>query len=95
MKAVLFVLLAGMAVASAQEFIAPTAPRREIVPEVSEPRPSIEGIVREVFEKRRPWQMVNPLAPASYGSGQRFVSRDFGPGTPYHSSGVVVAGFEW
>lgn len=95
MKAIVFALFAGIAAAGAQEFIAPATQRRDIVPQVSEPRPSIEGIVKEVFETRRPWQMVNPLAPASYGSGQRFVSRDFGPGTPVHSAGVVVAGFEW
>jgi len=60
-----------------------------------ETRPSIEGIVKNVFETRRPWQMVNPAAPAHYGSGQRVVSKDFGGGTPVHSAGVVVLGVEW
>lgn len=81
---------------SAQEFIAPDVPRREVVPiEVIEPRPSIEGIVKEIFVTKRPWQLVNPAAPARYGSGQRMVSKDFGSGTPYHSSGWIVAGVEW
>ena len=56
-------------------------------------RPTIEGIVKEVFTKK-PWQMVNPVAPVQYGSGRKMVSKDFGPGTPYHSSGLIVASVE-
>jgi len=80
---------------SAQEFIAPGEVRREVVPtEPVQLRPTIEGIVKEIFTKK-PWQLVNPVAPASYGSGEKMVSKDFGPGTPYHSSGWIVAGVEW
>jgi hypothetical protein len=80
---------------SAQEFVAPGAERREVVPaEPVQIRPSIEGIVKEIFTKK-PWQLVNPAAPASYGSGEKMVSKDFGPGTPYHSSGWIIAGVEF
>jgi hypothetical protein len=80
---------------SAQEFIAPEQERREIVPvEPVQQRPTIEGIVKEVFTKK-PWQAVNPVAPAEYGTGEKMVSKDFGPGTPYHSTGWVVASVEW
>jgi hypothetical protein len=80
---------------SAQEFVAPGAERREVVPaQPVQQRPTIEGLVKEIFTKK-PWQLVNPAAPASYGSGERMVSKDFGPGTPYHSSGWIVAGVEW
>ena len=80
---------------SAQEFVAPEAERREVVPaEPARQRPTIEGIVKEVFTKK-PWQLVNPIAPASYGSGEKMVSKDFGRGTPYHSSGLIIAGVEW
>ena len=86
----------GVGTLCAQEFISPVPQRREVVPtEIIEPRPSIEGIVKEIFVTKKPWQMVNPAAPASYGSGEKVVSRDFGPGTPYHSTGVVVFGVEW
>jgi hypothetical protein len=79
----------------AQEFVAPEAERRDVVPaEPAERGPSIEGIVKEIFTKR-PWQLVNPAAPAEYGSGQRMVSQDFGPGTPHHSTGLIVASVEW
>jgi hypothetical protein len=79
----------------AQEFIAPEQEPSEIVPvEPVQQRPTIEGIVKEVFTKK-PWQVVNPAAPARYGSGKKMVSKDFGPGTPFHSTGLVVASVEW
>jgi hypothetical protein len=78
-----------------QEFIAPEPGRREIVPvEPSQRGASIEGIVKEVFTKK-PWQLVNPAAPARYGTGQRMISKDFSTGTPYQSTGWVVASVEW
>jgi hypothetical protein len=97
MKLLTIVLvLAGAGGLSAQEFIAPGQERREIVPEeIVTPKPSIEGIVKDIFVTRKPWQLVNPAAPASYGSGQRVVSKDFGPGTPYKSSGWILFGVEW
>jgi hypothetical protein len=98
MKKALRTLVIGLlsvGTVAAQEFVAPEAERREVVPaEPAERGPSIEGIVKEVFTTR-PWQLVNPAAPASYGSGQRMVSQDFGPGTPYHSAGLIVASIEW
>jgi hypothetical protein len=78
-----------------QEFIAPQPERREIVPvEPSQRGASIEGIVKEVFTKK-PWQLVNPAAPARYGNGQKMISKDFSTGTPFHSTGWVVASVEW
>lgn len=80
----------------AQEFVAPaTRVEQEIREEkVILPQPTIEGIVKEVFTKK-PWQAVNPLAPASYGTGEKMVSKDAGPGTPFHSTGLIVMGVEW
>jgi hypothetical protein len=87
--------LLAMGTLSAQEFVAPEAERREVVPaEPARVRPTIEGIVKEIFTKR-PWQLVNPMAPASMGSGERMVSQDFGAGTPYHSTGWIVARVEF
>lgn len=81
---------------SAQDFVAPSPSTDQQIREekIIRPRPTIEGIVKEVFTKK-PWQAINPLAPASYGSGEKFVSKDHGPGTPYHSTGLVVMGVEW
>lgn len=89
-------LPAALSSVYAQSFIAPQQERREITPEVIiDPRPSPEGIVKEIFVTKKPWQLVNPAAPTQYGTGQKFVSKDSGPGTPYHSTGVVVLGVEW
>ncbi|MFZ4597129.1 MAG: hypothetical protein ACOYNN_00650 [Terrimicrobiaceae bacterium] len=95
MKAAALVFFATLVTSFAQDFIAPSGDRREIVPQIEAPRPTIEGIVKQVFVTGKPWQMVNPLAPKEFGSGEKFVSKDFGPGTPVHSSTVTVAGVEW
>ena len=69
---------------------------QEIVEDVviEDGRPSIDGMVTQLFQKK-PWQAVNPAAPQKYGSGQKNVNKDFGPGTPFHSTGLVVMGVEW
>jgi hypothetical protein len=95
LKTLVIGLLLGGSV-FAQEFIAPEEEPREIVPvEPVQQRPTIEGIVKEIFVTKKPWQLVNPVAPAQYGTGEKMVSQDFGPGTPYHSTGLVVASVEW
>jgi hypothetical protein len=87
--------LLAMGTLSAQEFVAPEVERREVVPaEPVQLRPTVEGIVKQIFTTR-PWQLVNPMAPASEGSGERMVSQDFGPGTPHHSTGLIVASIEF
>ncbi len=90
-------LLMGLApLIHAQDFSAAKPAPRQIVPvTVVQPKPSIEGIVKDIFVTKKPWQLVNPVAPAKYGTGEKLVSKDFGPGTPYHSTGWVVAGVEW
>ena len=94
MKTFFLALLAGCATSLAQDFVAPAGRHREIVPELGETRPTIEGMVKEIFT-RKPWLAVSPLAPKSAGSGERFVSRDFGPSTPNHSRTLTVVGVEW
>jgi len=80
----------------AQDFFIPVPRQREIVLEERiETKPTIEGIVKDVFVTKKPWQLINPAAPAKYGSGQKNVSKDFGPGTPFKSTGWIVAGVEW
>ena len=95
MKATFAVLIFISAAAMAQDFVAPAGRQRQIVTEVVEPKPSIEGIVKEIFDTKKPWQAVNPLAPAKYGSGEKMVSRDFGPATPYHSQTLTLVGVQW
>jgi hypothetical protein len=92
----LLILAVSVCSAIAQEFVAPEADERDLVPiEPVDPRPSIEGIVKEVFVTQKPWQLVNPLAPKEYGTGEKMVSQDFGPATPFKSTGWVIFGIEW
>jgi hypothetical protein len=70
---VLFCLSAGGAFA--QEFT--TTPRR-VAPEPVPPRPAIEegsnsSILHKVFTAPRKYQLLNPGAPASYGSGHEVI----------------------
>lgn len=81
---------------AAQDFVAPSAPREEVrTGGMQDSRPTIDGIVKEIFVTKKPWQLVNPAAPKKYGSGKENISKDSGPGTPFHSTGVIVAGVKW
>jgi len=95
MKATLAVLILISTAAIAQDFVAPAGRQRQIVPETVEPKPTIDGIVKAIFASKKPWQAVNPLASAKYGSGEKMVSRDFGPSTPNHSQTLTLVGVEW
>ena len=98
MKAIPFLLLLATPL-YAQDFVAPQVKHREISTteeiEVIQPKATIDGIVKDIFVTKKPWQAINPAAPASYGTGKKFVSQDTGPGTPFHSTGLIVAGVEW
>jgi len=80
--------------AAQDEFIAPRSPDREIITPVEDTsRPSIEGIVAEVFKNKKPLQLVNPLAPKEYGNGENTVSwSEKEPGKP---KGFILFGIAW
>lgn len=70
---VLFCLSAGGAFA--QEF---TATPRNVRPQPVPPRPAVEegsnsSILHKVFTAPRKYQLLNPGAPESYGSGQQVI----------------------
>jgi hypothetical protein len=70
---VLFCLSAGGAFA--QEF---TATPRNVRPQPVPPRPAVEegsnsSILNKVFTAPRKYQLLNPGAPESYGSGQQVI----------------------
>lgn len=79
----------------AQDFVAPQAPRREILTQVPELKPEVDGIVKQIFDVQKPWQLLNPAAPASYGNGEKNVSKDTVAGTPHHAVTLTVVGVEW
>ena len=55
--------------------------------------PKVEGIVAQIFNVKKPWQLVNPLAPKEYGDGRKNVSySEKDPGKP---KGFIVFALEW
>jgi hypothetical protein len=96
MKTLFFHLALALTISSsfAEEFLAPTGAQREITTEAPELKPTIDGIVLQIFTDK-PWQSVNPAAPASYGTGEKNVSKDISGGTPYVATALTVIGVEW
>jgi hypothetical protein len=96
MKTPIFLAALALTVSSgfSEEFVAPAGIQREITAEAPELKPTIDGIVMQVFTDK-PWQAVNPAAPASYGNGEKNVSKDISGGTPYQATGLTVVGVEW
>jgi hypothetical protein len=93
---ILFLVLTISPISLAEDFVVPLPEAPDMEPvEVESTDPAIAGIVKDVFVTRKPWQLVNPAAPASFGSGEKNVSKDFGPGTPVKSAGLIVFGIEW
>jgi hypothetical protein len=96
MKMMLLCLLVALpCILTAEEFVAPQAPRREISPQASELNPSIEGMVKFFLSSKKPWQALNPAAPAQYGTGEKNISKDSAPGTPHHATTLTIIGLEW
>ena len=84
----------SIATGFAEDFVAPAGAQREIVTEAPDLKPAIDGIVLKIFTDK-PWQAINPAAPASYGTGEKNVSKDIAGGTPYQASAITVVGVEW
>ena len=71
---ILFCLSAGGAFAQTQEFTATPRVRPQPIP----PRPAVEegsdsSITHKLFTAPKKYQLLNPGAPGSYGSGQQVV----------------------
>jgi hypothetical protein len=94
-KLLLCLLIAVPHILTAEEFVAPQSPRREISTEAPDLKPSIEGMVKLLFDSQKPWQALNPAAPAEYGTGEKNLSKDSAPGTPHHATTLTIFGLEW
>jgi len=96
MKMLMGAVLGGVfaAGAMAQEFVV-TQHRREVpvAPAPTVRRPTVEGIVAEIFTVKKPWQLVNPAAPKEYGDGRNNVSHsEKDTGKP---KGFILFALEW
>jgi len=94
-SSVFFSMLILPATLMAQDFVATQGREREIATKAPELKPEIDGMVKQIFDVGKPWQLLNPAAPASYGNGQQNVSKDTVTGTPHHSVTLTLVGVEW
>ena len=44
--------------------------------EIKGDRVSYSGVAVQIVKSKEPWQLINPLAPAEYGSGHQNLDRD-------------------
>ena len=96
MKTSLLCLLVALPhILAAEEFVAPQAPHREISTQAPELNPSIDGMVKFFLSSQKPWQSLNPAAPAEYGTGEKNVSKGSAAGTPHHAATLTIVGLEW
>ena len=92
---VFFSILILPAALMAQDFVAPQGREQQITTQALELKPEVDGIVKQIFDVDKPWQLLNPAAPASYGTGEKNVSKDSAAGTPYQAVTLTVVGVEW
>jgi len=82
MKTFIIAILAALVTtALAQEFRAPIGPQKPVRAMATPPpllqRPEVQGVLPRAFGPgRNPLQMINPLAPAKYGSAEQSVVID-------------------
>jgi hypothetical protein len=82
MKTFIIVILAALATTAwAQEFRAPIGPQKPVRAMATPPpllkRAEVQGVVPRAFGPgRNPLQMINPMAPAKYGSAEQSVVID-------------------
>ncbi|MBM3856849.1 MAG: hypothetical protein FJ390_02665 [Verrucomicrobia bacterium] len=76
------------------EFVAPKKLKRT-PPKKAEQESLIKlnGSLTQAVKSKQPWQVVNPLAPASYGTGEKNVSED--PDEVGRPQGLLLFGIEW
>lgn len=87
-------LISVLPVVGQDEFIAPALPDEEIVPVAPGRTITIDGVVAAIFARPvSALELVNPLAPAEYGNGEAFISRD--PEEPEKPKGIIIFGFEF
>ena len=76
------------------EFVAPKKLKRTPPKKVEEESLfKLDGSLTKAVKSKQPWQMVSPLAPASYGTGEENVSKD--PDEEGRNEGLLLFGIQW
>ena len=81
MKILMIAILAALVTsASAQTFTAPIGPQKPVRAMATPPpllqRPEVQGVVPRAVRGGNPLQMLNPMAPAKYGTAAQSVVID-------------------
>lgn len=96
MKAIVLITIFALPSAlMAQDFVAPKGRQRDISIQAPELKPEVDGMVKQLFDADKPWQLLNPAAPASYGTGEKNLSKDSSAGTAHQDTTLTVVGVEW
>jgi hypothetical protein len=79
MKTLMIAILAALATtASAQTFTAPIGPQKPVRAMPTPPpislRPEVQGVIPRAVRGGNPFQMLNPRAPARYGTSEQSVA---------------------
>jgi len=79
MKTLMIAILAALATtASAQTFTAPIGPQKPVRAMPTPPpislRPEVRGVIPRAVRGGNPFQMLNPRAPARYGTSEQSVA---------------------
>ena len=76
------------------ELVAPKKLKRTAPKKMEqEPRLKCDGSLTKAIQSGQPWQIVNPLAPSSYGTGEGVVSED--PDELGRGQGLLLFGVQW
>lgn len=76
------------------EFVAPKKLKKVAPKKVEqESNVKLDGSLTKAVQSKQPWQMVSPLAPASYGTGEDMVSQD--PDEEGRNEGLILFGVQW
>lgn len=86
----------GVGAGLAQELVAPL-PEDDlpILPSPEERRAAVEGIVVDIFNVKKPWQLVNPAAPKEYGDGRTNRTVSYSEEFPGKPKGFIVLAVEY
>lgn len=71
----------------------PAKPKVDTTPVEKPSAYDISGVVQQAFKMKKPLELINPLAPASYGDGSEDISWD--PDNPEKPKGIIVLGIQW
>ena len=93
MKTLIISILAALVTsASAQSFRAPIGPQKPVRAMPTPPpllqRPEVQGVIPRAFRGGNPFQMLNPNAPARYGTSVE--STSFDPDIPGKWKGIKL-----